>query len=154
MQPPEALRDWLEYWRAAGRPFAEAWVLSLNRSCRGYPGGPAWAELLSGQRATWQRAYDGEAPTAAERALGMLVEGVTGDPDSHPCAHCDKPIPVERLAHRAEFCSERCRKAASWKRERLRGPSTRSDGRVSVTAERPSGALAVSGDCLSPAIRE
>jgi predicted nucleic acid-binding Zn ribbon protein len=140
MTAPEALRDWLEMWRSSGRGFDEAWTLSLHRASAGYA--ESWQTIFTEQREVWRRAYELADPLAWESAFAdEWADRVAVADVEHPCAHCDEPIPEERLAHRAEFCSERCRQAAKYVRERERlrtRPITRSDGRLNGRSESPS----------------
>ncbi len=126
MTEPERLRDLLEFYREGrgrgGLAFSEAWWRSVERVCRDSPDEGWWRATFAEQRDVWQRAYDRERRTSADTAIVLIAEGrVIGGPEvGHPCGFCDEEIPAARLKRRAEFCSEACRKAASWERERER----------------------------------
>jgi hypothetical protein len=129
MTEPEQLRDALEWRRdgddvrAGGVPFEQAWPQSVAEVCKRSDDGQWWARVFEAQRPVWERAYNRERPTRVDTAIALLGEGrvAIGGPEvGHPCAFCDAEIPAARLKHHAEFCSEVCRKAASWERERAR----------------------------------
>jgi hypothetical protein len=122
---PEALRDWLEYWRASGRSFAEAWTFSLHRACAGSADADWWIEWFEATRPTWERAYSGAPPTEGDRALLVLAESATGDrrdaydDDSPICERKGCEQPVVGRGSSARYCSPECNKLANTERERL-----------------------------------
>jgi hypothetical protein len=128
LSPPQRLRDALEWrrdgdaFRKGGVPFDGAWEVATAEVLKRCEETGWWREVFESQRASWERAYCGLPPTAGDRALALLGEGrVPFDTSEKPvCAHCDGEIPASRLRHHADFCSEGCRKAASWVRERER----------------------------------
>ena len=123
-EPHEWLRDWLEWYRERGWSFEGAWIESVGRACGSARASEAawWRAIFEEQRDTWERAYDREEPMAGDAALVLLAEGrLPVDRDARLlCAHCDGPIPPERLKHKADFCCEECRLHASRARERKR----------------------------------
>lgn len=73
--PAEQLRGDLERFRAAGRPFDEAWRIAYQRIRWPHHTLPKqeWKAILGAQRHLWREAYEREVPTDRVEATGKLV---------------------------------------------------------------------------------
>jgi hypothetical protein len=73
--PAEQLRRDLERFRAAGRPFDEAWRIAYQRIRWPHHTMPKqeWKAILAAQRHLWRAAYEREMPAAAIEATGKLI---------------------------------------------------------------------------------
>jgi hypothetical protein len=116
--PAEYLRCGLAYYRQQGLSFDDAWWEVLARSLN-MPEREVWVSVFEATRDAWERAYNHE-PDGASRALNALAYGraLTANPKGRPCKHCDEPIPPGRR-RRALYCSDRCRRQATYERERV-----------------------------------
>lgn len=72
--PAEQLRRDLERFRAAGRPFDEAWRIAWGRCKWPHHTAPKreWKAILAGQRHLWRAAYERERPATQVEATGRL----------------------------------------------------------------------------------
>jgi hypothetical protein len=114
--PLHVLRGQLEESRERGEDFADAWPGAVTSALRGVGGKDlvGWQRALSSTRASWQRAYERRPTAKVERALTLVgsERGVSLD----GCERCHKPL--ENPHPRRKFCSEKCRRQASYERER------------------------------------
>lgn len=117
------LRVALEDARREGLSFEAAWPEAVRAT-----GATAdWLAALDASRSAFERAYNGEPPTVADRVLALIAEGITvGDADDD---HGDAPIceregcerPIVGRTPSARYCSEDCRSLAAKLRERVSG---------------------------------
>lgn len=72
--PAEQLRRDLERFRAAGRPFDEAWRIAKSRIKWPHHTAPKkeWKAIIDGQQHLWRAAYDHDEPSAQVEATGKL----------------------------------------------------------------------------------
>jgi hypothetical protein len=119
---PEALRDWLVYWRSAGKPFAEAWALSVRRPGVGSGEEQAWREAFEATRPAWERAYNREL-SRADRAFTLLAAERVLPVDAvvvveeRECEECRGSM--EGRSPQAKYCGEPCSRLAERKHKRL-----------------------------------
>ncbi len=117
------LLDRLASARAAGESFEQAWPDALRCAL-----GVAerferqeWADVLASHdiAESWRHAFERRPPRPAEQALRALEDPdrETVDVLERHCARCGSAIAAERDP-RARWCSDRCRRAASYERER------------------------------------
>jgi hypothetical protein len=73
--PAEQLRRDLERFRAAGRPFDEAWRIAYQRIRWPHHTLPKqeWKAILAGQRHLWHAAYERDTATRVLEATGRLT---------------------------------------------------------------------------------
>jgi hypothetical protein len=118
MTPPVVLRERLATARSGGVNFDEAWPIALAAAVntvqweRG-----EWQDILSGMIETWRAAWERRYASRPESALLALpMPGGTPLPE-RSCENCGEEMPADR--HRAaRFCSDPCRRHATYLRER------------------------------------
>jgi predicted nucleic acid-binding Zn ribbon protein len=118
--PPAILRERLAAARRIGVGFDEAWPAALAAAVSTARWErEEWIDALLGTIEAWRAAWEQRDASRAERSLLVLVTpGGTPLPE-RACEHCGKQIPTERGRHRqARFCSDRCRRRATYLRER------------------------------------
>lgn len=118
MTPPVVLRDRLAAARRSGVSFDEAWPVALAAAVTATQWErEEWRAILSGMVETWRAAWERRDASRPERALLELVTpGGTPLPE-RACENCGEEIPADR--HRAaRFCSDPCRRRATYLRER------------------------------------
>ena len=111
--------------RRRGLPFDRAWADGVWIVCHAARDRDWWLGVFAEQREAWRRAYEGEAPTRPEAALGEvrpehlgeLVVDLAEDVSARPCAVCEGPI--HRSDPRARYCSVKCRRAAQYQQRRI-----------------------------------
>jgi hypothetical protein len=120
MGPPELLRLKLHDARCFGFPFAGAW-LHASRSAAGIAEHPGeWLAVFEATEDAWRRAYERVDATEVDAALGVLGEGRELPDDDwgrRCCEQCGHWLAPDRDP-RALYCGERCRRDASYRRER------------------------------------
>jgi predicted nucleic acid-binding Zn ribbon protein len=118
MTPPEVLRERLATARREGMGFDEAWPVALAAAVNAAQWErEEWRDILSCMVETWRAAWERRDASCAERAvLALVMPGGTPLPE-RACENCGDEIPADR--HRAaRFCSEPCRRRATYLRER------------------------------------
>lgn len=115
------LRVALEDARREGVSFEVAWPEAVRAT-----GASAdWLAALAASRSAFERAYNREPPTVADRVLALIAEGITvGDVDDHDGPVCDREgceRPIVDRPPSARYCSEDCRALAAKLRERVSG---------------------------------
>ena len=120
MLPPELLRLKLHDARCFGYPFEAAWQ-HASPSAAGIAEHPdEWQAAFDATRDAWRRAYEGADATEREAAIGALGERRDMPDDDwgrRRCEHCGHWLAPDRDP-RALYCGERCRRDASYRRER------------------------------------
>jgi hypothetical protein len=118
MTPPAVLRERLATARREGMDFDEAWRVALAAAVNAaqWEGGE-WQDILSSMVETWRAAWERrDASSAEQAALALVMPGGTPLPE-RACENCEQEMPADR--HRnARFCSEPCRRRATYLRER------------------------------------
>lgn len=121
MTPPAVLRERLAIARRGGVGFDEAWPVALAAAVNAAQWErQEWRDILSCMVETWRAAWERRDASRTERALLALVTpGGTPLPE-RACEHCGGEIPADRGVRGvpARFCSDRCRRRASYLRER------------------------------------
>ncbi len=118
MIPPAVLRERLATPRRGGVGFDEAWPVAFAAAVNAAQWErEEWRDTLSGMVETWRAAWERHDASSAERAvLALVAPGGTPLPE-RACEHCRKEIDPDR--HRnARFCSDGCRRRATYLRER------------------------------------
>lgn len=118
MTPPAVLREQLATARRCGVGFDEAWPVALAAAVNAAQWErEEWRDMLSGMVETWHAAWERRDATGAERAvLALVTPGGIPLPE-RACENCGEEMPVGR--HRtARFCSDACRRRATYLRER------------------------------------
>jgi hypothetical protein len=118
MTPPAVLRERLATARRGGEGFAEAWPAALAAAVNAAQWErEEWRDTLSGMVETWRAAWERRDATGAEHAvLALVTPGGTPLPE-RACEQCGVEMPADR--HRtARFCSDACRRRATYLRER------------------------------------
>ena len=116
-RPPVVLRERLAAARRGGMGFDEAWPVALAAAVNAAQWErEEWRDILSRMVETWRAAWERRDASSAERAvLALVMPGGTPLPE-RACEHCGEEIPTDR--HRAaRFCSDRCRRRATYLRE-------------------------------------
>jgi hypothetical protein len=118
MTPPVVLRERLATVRRDGVGFDEAWPVALAAAVDAAQWErEEWRDILSGMVETWRAAWERRDASCAERAvLALVTPGGTPLPE-RVCENCGEEMPAGR--HRtARFCSDPCRRHATYLRER------------------------------------
>jgi hypothetical protein len=118
--PPVKLREQLADARRAGASFDQAWPGALAAAVNAaHWESEEWRDTLSSMVETWRAAWERRDATCAERAVLALVM-LGGRPlPERACENCGEEMSADR--HRgARFCSDRCRRRATYLRERER----------------------------------
>jgi hypothetical protein len=118
MTPPVVLRDRLAAARRDGMSFDEAWPVALAAAVSAVQWErEEWIDALSGTVEAWRAAWERRDASRTDRALLVIVRpGGTPLPE-RACESCGVEIPADR--HRTvRFCSDRCRRHATYLRER------------------------------------
>jgi hypothetical protein len=121
MKPPAVLRDRLATARCAGLSFDEAWPAALAAAVGATRWErEEWHEVLSEMVETWRAAWERHDATRPESALLALVTPEGQPLPERACEHCGEEIPADRGVRggAARFCSDRCRRRATYRRER------------------------------------
>jgi hypothetical protein len=113
------LRVALEDARREGVSFEVAWPEAVRAT-----GATAdWLAALDASRSAFERAFNREPPTVADRVLALIAEDITvGDVDDDEWRICERSGCERRMEGRpakARYCSEECCKLACRERERL-----------------------------------
>jgi hypothetical protein len=118
MAPPVVLRERLAAARRGGVGFDEAWPVALAAAVNAAQWErEEWRDILSRMVETWRSAWERHDATGAERAvLALVTPGGTPLPE-RACENCGEEIPADRHGG-ARFCSDRCRRRATYLRER------------------------------------
>ncbi len=118
MTPPEALRERLAIARWDGVSFDRAWPVALSAAVNTVRWErEEWIDALSGTVEAWRAAWERRDTTRQEQALTVLVRpGGERLPD-RACESCGVEIAADRHGN-ARFCSDRCRRHATYLRER------------------------------------
>jgi hypothetical protein len=113
MTPPAVLRERLATARREGVGFDEAWPVALAAAVNAAQWErEEWQDILSRMVETWRAAWERHDASSAERA----VLGGTPLPE-RACEECGEEIPAD-CSVAARFCSDRCRRRATYLRER------------------------------------
>jgi predicted nucleic acid-binding Zn ribbon protein len=118
MTPPAVLRERLATARSGSLDFDEAWPVALAAAVNAAQWErEEWRDTLSGMVETWRAAWERrDASSAARAVLALVMPGGTPLPE-RACENCGEEIPADR--HRAaRFCSDPCRRHATYLRER------------------------------------
>jgi len=121
MNPSAVLFEQLAAARHEGEGFADAWPDALAAALAVVPVKSErreWAAVLGGMVGTWRDAFDRVPAHRHERALSLLADSSDREPMlavRDECQHCNGPI-AEGKDRRAIFCSDRCRRNASYAR--------------------------------------
>jgi hypothetical protein len=118
MTPPAVLRDRLAAARRGGVSFEEAWPVALAVAVNAAQWErEEWQDILASMVETWRAAWERRDATGAERAvLALVTPGGIPLPE-RACEQCGVEMPAGR--HRtARFCSDGCRRRATYLRER------------------------------------
>jgi hypothetical protein len=121
MTPPAVLRERLATTRRGGVGFDEAWPVALAAAVNAAQWErEEWREVLSGMVETWRAAWERRYASRTERALFVLVAPGGELLPERACECCGGEIPPERGTRGAppRFCSDRCRRRATYLRER------------------------------------
>lgn len=122
------LRRELAWRKSRGVPFDEAWEESIERTCATRSAeADWWREEFQCEREVWRRAYEDEAALPREAAfvdlltlpdsIVQLVEiPFSVEQPDRVCAHCAGDM--GHAGPQARYCSRRCRRDASYLRER------------------------------------
>jgi hypothetical protein len=118
MTPPAVLRDRLAAARRGGVSFDEAWPVALAAAVNAAQWErEEWRDILSSMVETWRAAWERRDASRPERAVLALVTPGGMPLPERACENCGEEIPADR--HRgARFCSDRCRRRATYLRER------------------------------------
>ena len=116
--PPAILRERLAAARRGGVGFDEAWPVALAVAVNAAQWErEEWRDILSGMVETWRAAWERRDASSAERAvLALVTPGGTPLPE-RACENCGEEMPTDRHGA-ARFCSDRCRRRATYLRER------------------------------------
>jgi hypothetical protein len=118
MTPPEVLREQLATARRDGASFDRAWPVALAAAVDTASWErEEWVDALSGTIEAWRAAWEHRDASRTDRAL-LVIARPGGTPlPKRACENCGVEIPVDR--HRtARFCSDPCRRHATYLRER------------------------------------
>ncbi len=118
MTPPAVLRDRLAAARSGGVGFDEAWPVALAAAVDvAQWEREEWIDALLGTIEAWRAAWERRDASRTERAvLALVTPGGTPLPE-RACEQCSEEMPADR--HRAaRFCSDPCRRRATYLRER------------------------------------
>jgi hypothetical protein len=118
MTPPEVLREQLATARHGGGGFAEAWPAALAAAVNAVQWErEEWRDILSGTVEAWRAAWERRDASRTDRALLVIVRPGGISLPERACENCGVEIPADR--HRtARFCSDPCRRRATYLRER------------------------------------
>lgn len=120
-RPPAELVEYMRRARADGRPFWDAWADGVLLVTRGRLDGEEYMHALSATRGAWERAYEGQAATAADHAAAILADAALGDvqeiPD-RPCDVCGADLDALGRSADARYCGADCQKLAAVERQR------------------------------------
>ena len=118
MAPPEVLRERLAAARDDGVGFDEAWPVALAAAVNTAQWErEEWIDALSGTVEAWRAAWERRDATRPEQALSVIVRpGGTPLPE-RACENCGEEMPADRNVV-ARFCSDPCRRHATYLRER------------------------------------
>ncbi len=121
MTPPAVLRERLATARSGGVGFEEAWPVALAAAVNAAQWErEEWRDIRSGMVETLRAAWERRDASSAERAvLALVALGGTPLPE-RACEHCGEEIPTDRGVRGgpARFCSDHCRRRATYLRER------------------------------------
>ncbi len=122
MTPAASLGQSLMVARRHGVEFADAWEPAVARALADVKGDELseWLDAFEDTRTAWMAAWERRPATRPERALLAVAE----DPEreamaDRECPRCGAEIPPSRGGKPRKWCSERCRRAANYERERL-----------------------------------
>ena len=117
--PAAILAEQLAAARRAGESFEVAWPDALAAAIEVVPVKSErneWARVFDGTVQTWREAFERVPAGKHERALSLLTDGSDREPSpDRECARCGEEIPDDR-DRRAFYCSDRCRRDASYAR--------------------------------------
>lgn len=121
MTPPTVLRERLATAQREDMDFDDAWPGALAAAVNtAHWEREEWLDILSGMVETWRAAWEHRDASRTERAfLALVMPG--GEPlPERACEHCGEEIPADRGVRGgpARFCSDRCRRRATYLRER------------------------------------
>ena len=118
MTPPEVLRERLAAARRDGVGFDEAWPVALAAAVNVVRWErEEWIDALLGTVEAWRAAWERRDATGREQALAVFVRPGGEQLPERACESCGVEMPAER--HRgARFCSDGCRRHATYLRER------------------------------------
>jgi predicted nucleic acid-binding Zn ribbon protein len=116
--PPAVLMERLATARRDGVSFDQAWPMALAAAVNAANWEhEEWRDILSSMVETWRAAWERRAPSRSESAvLALVMPGGTPLPE-RACEQCGVEIPADRHGA-ARFCSDRCRRRATYLRER------------------------------------
>ncbi len=117
MTPPEVLGERLAAARRDGVSFDRAWPVALGTAVNAVQWErEEWIDALSGTVEAWRAAWERRDTTRPEQALAVLVRPGGEQLPERACEGCGQEIPSDR--HRAaRFCSDPCRRHATYLRE-------------------------------------
>jgi hypothetical protein len=121
--PPVVLREQLAVARRARVSFDQAWPAALKATVNASQWERAeWLEVLSGVVEAWRAGWERRPATGSEEVLAALVMPGGVPLPERACEHCGGEIPPERGTYGvpARFCVDRCRRRATYLRERER----------------------------------
>ena len=118
MTPPALLRERLTAARRSGVDFDDAWPKALAAAVNTAQWErEEWQDILTCTVETWRAAWERRDASCAEGALlALVMPGGTPLPEA-ACEQCGEEIPADRSGV-ARFCSDRCRRRATYVRER------------------------------------
>jgi hypothetical protein len=118
MTPPEVLRERLAAARQDGVSFDRAWPVALAAAASAVQWErEEWIDALLGTVEAWRAAWEHRDASRTDRALLVIVRP-GGEPlPEHSCEQCGEEIPADRYSA-ARFCSDPCRRRATYLRER------------------------------------
>jgi predicted nucleic acid-binding Zn ribbon protein len=118
MTPPVVLRERLAAARRGGVGFDEAWPVALAAAVNAAQWErEEWRDVLLGMSETWRAAWERRDASRSERALLAIVTPHGTPLPERACEQCGEEIPADR-SYAARFCSDRCRRRATYLRER------------------------------------
>ncbi len=118
MTPPEVLRERLAAARHDGESFDRGWPVALAAAVSAVQWErEEWVDALSGTVEAWRAAWERRDASRTDRALLVIVRPGGLPLPERACENCGEEMPADR--HRtARFCSDPCRRRATYLRER------------------------------------
>jgi hypothetical protein len=118
MTPPEVLRERLAAARQDGVSFDRGWPVALAAAVNaGQWEREEWIDALSGTVEAWRAAWERRDTTRPEQALAVIVRPGGEQLPERACEGCGQEMPADRNVV-ARFCSDPCRRRATYLRER------------------------------------
>jgi hypothetical protein len=118
MTPPEVLRERLAAARHDGVSFDRAWPVALAVAVTAVRWErEEWIDALSGTVEAWRAAWERRDTSRTDRALLVIVRPAGTPLPERACENCGEEMPADRNVV-ARFCSDPCRRRATYLRER------------------------------------